>query len=181
MLGRLVEDDAHPEPARPALRHRRLALAVLVLEPGVGDVGRAIAVALVSLLLGARLPPEVELHVVVGDLAGFSDHLELAALDEHRAGAEAPDGAHVVRHEQDRLALVLHAVEHVEALLLEGRVAHREHLVDQEDVGVHLDHHREGEPHVHARGVVLELEVDELLEFRELDHPLEPLARVARG
>ncbi len=36
-------------------------------------------------------------------------------------------------------------------------VADREHLVDQEDVGVDLDHRREGEPNVHPRRVVLEL------------------------
>ena len=52
-------------------------------------------------------------------------------------------------------------------------VAHREHLVDEQDVGVDLDHHREGQAHVHARGVVLELEVDELLELGELDDALD--------
>src|SRR5205085_8973779 len=93
MLGRLVEDDAHPEPARPALRHSRLALAVLVLEPGVCDVGGAIAVALVPLLLGARFASEVDLEIVVGDLAGLADQLQLAAFDEHGPVAEALDRA----------------------------------------------------------------------------------------
>ena len=76
---------------------------------------------------------------------------------------------------------VAHAVEDVEALLLEGGVADREHLVDQQDVGVDLDRHREGQAHVHARGVVLELEVLELLELGELDHALVAGARLARG
>ena len=58
--------------------------------------------------------------------------------------------------------LVAHAIEDVEALLLEGGVADGEHLVDEQDVGVDLDRHREGEPDVHARGVVLELELLEL-------------------
>ena len=38
----------------------------------------------------------------------------------------------------------------------------RQHLVDEHDVGVGLDHHGEGEPDHHPRRVVLELEVDEL-------------------
>ncbi len=42
----------------------------------------------------------------------------------------------------------LEPVELVEALLLEGGVADREHLVDQQDLGVDLDRDREGEPHV---------------------------------
>ena len=82
---------------------------------------------------------------------------------------------------QDRLALVAHAVELVEALLLEGGVADGEHLVDQQDVGVDLDHHREGQAHVHPRRVVLELEVDELLELGEVDDRVEALARLARA
>ena len=65
-------------------------------------------------------------------------------------------------------------VEHVHALLRERRVADREHLVDQHDVGVGLDHHREREPHHHSRRVVLELQVDELLELGELDHRVQP-------
>ena len=60
-------------------------------------------------------------------------------------------GAHVVRDEQDRLAGLADADELVEALLLERRVADGEHLVDQQDVGVDLDHHREREPDEHAR------------------------------
>ena len=72
-------------------------------------------------------------------------------------------------------ALVAQAVELVEALLLESRIADREYLVHEQDVGVDLDHHRKGEPHVHAGRVVLQLEVDEFLELREFDDPLEAL------
>ena len=74
-----------------------------------------------------------------------------------------------------------HLVEDVRALLLEGGVADREHLVDQQDVGVGLDHHREGEPDQHPRGVVLQLQVDELLELGELDHRVEAALAPRRG
>ena len=64
---------------------------------------------------------------------------------------EPRDRAHVVRDEDDRPTFLAQAVEDVEALLLKGGVADGEHLVDQQDVGVDLDRHREREPHVHAR------------------------------
>ena len=48
----------------------------------------------------------------------------------------------------------------------ERGVADREHLVDQHDVGVRLHHHRERQAHHHSRGVVLELEIDEVLAAR---------------
>ena len=69
--------------------------------------------------------------------------------------------------------------ERVEALLLEGGVADGEHLVDEQDVRVGLDRDREGEPDVHPRRVVLELEVHELLELGERDDVVEALARLA--
>ena len=108
---------------------------------------------------------------------------EAPALEQQRPVAEALDRPHVVRHEHHRAALRAQPGELVEALLLEGGVADGEHLVDQEDVGVHLDHHGEGEPHEHAGRVVLEPQVGELLELRELEHLVEPRAgpRAARA
>ena len=98
--------------------------------------------------------------------------------EQHRAVAEALDRAHVVGDEQDRPPCGAHALELVEALALEGGVADGEHLVDQQHVGVDLDGDREAEPHAHARRVVLELQVDELLELRELDDLVEAPARL---
>ena len=85
--------------------------------------------------------------------------------------------------EHDRPSLLLQAGELVEALLLKGGVPDREHLVDQDDLGLDLDRDREGEPYLHARGVVLELQIHELLELREghdlVEAPLGLLARQA--
>ena len=47
---------------------------------------------------------------------------------------------------------------------LEAGVADREDLVDEEHLRVHVDGHGEARAHVHARGVVLDRHVDELLE-----------------
>ena len=57
-------------------------------------------------------------------------------------------------------------------------VADREHLVDQQDLGVDLDRHREREAHVHPRGVVLQPHVEELLELGEGDDVVEARTRL---
>ena len=121
---------------------------------------------------------EVELVVAAGDRRRLADRDHPALVEQHRAVAEALDRAHVVGHEQDRAALALEPLELVEALLLEARVADREHLVDQQDLGVDLDRDREREPHRHARGVVLQPHVEELLELGEGDDAVEALARL---
>ena len=83
---------------------------------------------------------------------------------------KAPQRSRVVCDEHNRAPLVTHLEEHVEALLLECRISDRENLVDQQDVCVDLNRYREGQPDVHARGVVLELQVLELAQFSEVDH-----------
>ena len=88
-------------------------------------------------------------QVALADPLGVADLDDRAVLEQHRAVAEALDRAHVVGDEQDGACPRADALELVEALLLERRVADREHLVDQQDVGVDLDHHAEGEPDQH--------------------------------
>ena len=61
----------------------------------------------------------------------------------------------------------------VDALALEALVAHRQDLVDHQDVGVDVDGHGEAQPHVHARRVELDRAVDELLELGEVDDGVE--------
>ena len=123
---------------------------------------------------------EVQLQVVRADALGIAGDDRLAVLHQHRPVAEAPHGAHVVRHEHDRPPRVAQPVELVEALLLERRVADGEHLVDQQHVGVDLDHHREREPDVHPRRVVLELHRLGVAQLGEVDHLLVALARLHR-
>ena len=102
----------------------------------------------------------------------------LPSLEQHRPVAIALDGAHVVGDEDDRPVAVAHLGEDVGALLLERRVSDGEHLVDQQDLGLRLDHHREREPHHHPRGIVLQLQVGELLELGEIEHRVEPARRL---
>src|SRR5262249_9371685 len=78
-----------------------------------------------------------------------------------------------------RPTLALEPVELLEALLLESGVAHGEDLVDQQNLRVDLDRGGERKADEHPRGVVLELEVDELLELGERDHLVEAGTRLA--
>ena len=72
----------------------------------------------------------------------------------------------------------MHAVQRVDALLLEGGVADGEHLVDEQDVGVELHEDGEREADLHPRRVVLQAQVDEVLELRELDRRVKASPRL---
>ncbi len=76
-------------------------------------------------------------------------------------------------HEQNRASGPLQPTELVKALLLERGVADRQHLVDQQDLGIDLDRGREREPHEHSRGVVLQSQIGEFTELRERDDVVE--------
>jgi hypothetical protein len=122
-------------------------------------------------IVASEAHPEVAQHGFFGVAC-----VELfAVVEEHGAVAEALDGGHVVGHEHEGFAGVAFLVEDVHTFLGEGGVADGEHFVDQHDVGVCLDHDGEGEPDQHPGGVVLELELDELVEAGEVEHGVEAL------
>ena len=54
-----------------------------------------------------------------------------------------------------------HVAHLAEAAALELGVADGEHLVDDQDLGLEMRRHREGEAHAHARGVALDGGVEE--------------------
>ena len=83
--------------------------------------------------------------------------------------------------EHDGLAAPAELADLVQALAGEGLVAHRQHLVDQQHVGVDVDGHREAEARVHAGRVGLDRRVDEALQLREVHDLVEALLHLARG
>ena len=83
--------------------------------------------------------------------------------------------------EHDRLAAAAELADLVQALAREGLVAHGQHLVDEQHVGVDVDGHREAEAHVHARGVGLDRRVDEALQLGEGHDLVEALLDLARA
>ena len=84
-----------------------------------------------------------------------------------------------MRHEQNRFSPALELAEFVQALVGEALIAHGEHLVHEQHVGVDVNGHRKPEAHIHARRVGLHRRVDELLQFGELDDLIEPLGDLA--
>ncbi len=81
------------------------------------------------------------------DLAAGPVADDAASLKQDRPIAKLSDRLHLMRNEDDRAtrgAQVLHAPE---AALLELGVADREHLVDEEDLGLEMSSDRERQPH----------------------------------
>ena len=96
-------------------------------------------------------------------------------------GHNRSDRVEVVADEDDRPALALRHLHAPEALALELGVAHGQHLVDHEDVGLEVGGHREGQPQVHARRVPLDGGVEEPLDAREGDDLVEAAAHLLAG
>ena len=97
----------------------------------------------------------------------------LAVVEHDRAIADLAHEVGRVGDEHDRASFALELADPFEALALEGLVADREHLVDEQQLGLDVHRDRESEPHVHPRRVVLHLRVDELLELGEGDDLVE--------
>src|SRR5579875_710722 len=166
-----------PDPYRERLAGREpfheLAGAADQLDPLDLGLARAPAVAPVGPARGA----------VHHDRGGVGLHHLARAPVSHLLAVLEPDGvvAHVyhraqrVRDDDDGLAVVLQVLEALQALALEGLVANRQHLVNEQDVGLHVDRYREAEAHVHARGVVLHGLVDELAYAGEVHDIVESL------
>ena len=68
-------------------------------------------------------------------------------------GVSSPqlDEAERMGNQQNRLPAAAEFSEFVEALVRKPFVADGQHLVNQQDVRVHMDRHGEAEAHVHAR------------------------------
>ena len=140
----------HVQPDRLTLLDVVHPLAGLVLEPRVDEPGVDVGHAPVERAsVGGLGTPEVEPVVAQRRLLGIPDVAQLAVVDQHRAIAQRLDRRHVVCHEHECLAGPALLVKHIHALLGEGGVSDGQHLVDEHDVGVGLDHHREGEAHHH--------------------------------
>ena len=101
-----------------------------------------------------------------GGLANVGDG---AVLQIEHLFAIAGDVVHVVRDQDEGDAFPPHLPEAVEALRLEAHVAHGQHFVQQEHVGIQRRRHGETQPHRHAGTVVLHRRLHEIADFREVD------------
>ena len=93
----------------------------------------------------------------------------MALLDPHRGGADALHLLDGMAHKQHGyVAGIYEALDAALALLLEKHVAHRERLVDDEDVGLHHGGDGERDTRHHTRGVVLHGHVEEVAQLGEV-------------
>ena len=104
-----------------------------------------------------------------------------AGVEPQRFVAESFDDAQRVRDEEDGLAAAPELGELVEALVGEAFVTDRQHLVDQQQVGIDVDGDGKAEPHVHAGRVGLDRSIDEVLELGEFDNLVEAVGDFALG
>lgn len=88
---------------------------------------------------------------------------QMAVVKQEDAGAELLNGVQIVADKQHGAAGVPGVLHLAQALLLEGGVAHSQHLIHHEDGGVQVSGDGEREPEEHARGVILERRVQKKL------------------
>src|SRR6266567_206800 len=68
----------------------------------------------------------------------------------------------------------MEATDHLKTPLLESFVADRQHLINEQDVRVHIYGDGEAQASGHARGIVLEGDVDKALQLGEANDLVEP-------
>lgn len=97
----------------------------------------------------------------------FSELADLAVVEPHGTVADGFDVANGVRDEEDRDAFGAEFVHLSHAALAEVDVTDGEGFVDEEDLGIDMDGHGEGEADGHAAGVGFDGLVDEVSDFGE--------------
>src|SRR5687767_1148053 len=81
---------------------------------------------------------------------------------------EAPDGIEIMRDEQDRHALMLELLDTTDAALLKEDVANGKRLVDDQDVGIHVDRYRKRQAHEHSARICFNRPIHEFADLGEL-------------
>jgi hypothetical protein len=180
-----AETHAHPHrlgggkgPARGAVgtQHGKFQTlhGDLPVHPAMQPPGQFLAESAAA-SLGVVL--QVDAHALVhGAVEGHAPRAQ-----HHHPVAQLAHSGHVVAHEQDGPPATGHPAHAVQALALEVRVAHGQHLVHEQDFRFQVRGHGKGQAHVHARGVALDRRVHETLQLGESHDGLEALGHLAAG
>ena len=177
LAARLQEHIEHDRLALGNVLHR---FARIIEQPRVNHLGVEVRHR-IERRIGWATVGEVQPEVPKRRLFGIADVLHLSRVEDHGAVAHRLYGRHVMRHEHDRGSRSPLLLEDVHAALGKGSIADGKDLVDEHDVGLGLHHDREGEPHHHSRRVVLELQLREVPELREVQDGVEAPARLTLG
>ena len=121
-----------------------------------------------------RLAHAHERKVLLDRDAGVPAVACLAAVQPEPAPAKPLHRVRGVRHEEQRHPSLDELTDPAHALVLEVGVAHREGLVDDQHVGLHVCLHGEGEPQHHPARVELHGLFDELADVGERGDLVEP-------
>src|SRR4051794_37456513 len=112
---------------------------------------------------------------IVTDRIGWSAaHHDAPMVAHRRMITELTNLLRGVAHEDDRPAFVPELPDAIEALALEGLIAHRQDLVDDQHIGIDVDGHGETQAGDHPGRVRTNLRIDELLDLGEGDDLVEP-------
>ena len=151
--------------------------AVLIQKLHTGDLGvagcvrrtgRCIRQIKYRLILRPLLMGVAQIQL--NGLFNITDEDNLALIHDHAAVTEAANGAHIMGDVQNGSALLPGYVPHfVDALALEGHVAHRQHLVHDHNFAVQVGCHGEGQLDKHAAGIPLDGGVNKLPHLGKLD------------
>ena len=104
----------------------------------------------------AKIAGELEIVVqdreahLAHDVVGRAGRVDPSVIQHHRVVAQVAHLVERVRDEHDRPPVPLERADLVDAARLERLVADGKHLVDQDDLGLDVDRHREPEPDEHA-------------------------------
>ena len=172
----------------PMICGAAIAEAVIDIRDGLDDLGRLHGPAAPRLGIGGGFEQQVGGILlghggqVFGDHAvGFADIDHAAVIQPQDAVADRLDVADGVRDEQDGDAALAEFVDLAHAALAEVNVADRQGFVHQQDFGIHVDGHREGQAHHHAARVGLDGLIDEVADLGEGGDVLVALVDLARG
>jgi len=179
-IGLVIDANRH----RLAYPELVVGLPLAVEKRYTEDPDLQVTAAAIDLLLDLKALLPIELrHEPVGYVGVvFPQNVAHGALGTYPAlvhpnarVAKPLHGRQVVRDEENRLALLVELHDFVQRFLLERLVADSERLVNDQDVWPDVDCDGEAQSHVHPGGVGLDRHVDELLELRKLDYPVEAL------
>ena len=124
-------------------------------------------------LIGRLLGQLVQKLVVLqAHLMCWTTRLDLALVKPNGALTQGLHLVDVVRAKENGDPLVLQGHDAVKGLPGKGAVAHRQGLIDHQNIRLHARGNREREPHVHATRIGFDGLVDEVLNARELDDGL---------
>ena len=103
--------------------------------------------------------------VIVHHFFGLAAHGHAAVFQEDGGVADRLDRRAVVGHDQQRGAGLAEVADAIEAFVLEVGVAHRQRLVDDQDVRSPCRGYAKGQAHLHAAGVGANLMVHGFADF----------------